>query len=161
MSISHSFNLATPLSVAEVADVLDDVARGARLFDSTTAAADLLTDGVVTRYGTWIRVFAPNPRPWNPLVTDLHITPTVSVAFRLDKTTDLSGQEDDVVRVVAGLLDRVPGDAVLQYHYEVVWLLRRGGLLSLNERDDLWPPDRLALVPHPFTRETHVFSDED
>ncbi|MFD9062449.1 SitI3 family protein [Kitasatospora purpeofusca] len=161
MSISHSFNLATPLSVAEVADVLDDVARGAGLFDSTTAAADLLTDGVVTGYGTWIRVFAPNPRPWNPLVTDLRITPTVSVAFQLDKTTDLSGQEDDVVRVVAGLLDRVPGDAVLQYHYEVVWLLRRGGRLSLNERDDLWPPDRLAVAPRPFTRETHVFSDED
>ncbi|MFF2952765.1 SitI3 family protein [Kitasatospora sp. NPDC057965] len=161
MSISHGFNLATSMSVTEVADTLNDVAQGGRLFDATTQAADLLSEGVATRFGTWIRVFSPNPRPWNPLVTDLRITPTVSVVFRLDKTTDLRGQEDDVVRLVSGLLERIPGDAVLQYHYETVWLLRRGDELSLNERDDLWPADRLAVVPRPFSRETHEFSDED
>ncbi|GAA1407209.1 hypothetical protein GCM10009639_55680 [Kitasatospora putterlickiae] len=161
MSVSHSFNLATPMSVAEVADTLNGVAQGVRLFDATTRAEGLLTEGVATRSGTWIRVFAPDPKPWNPLVADLHVTPTVSVVFRLDKTTDLSEQEDDVVRLVSGLLDRVPGDAVLQFHYEIIWLLRRDGGLSLNERDDLWTAERLAVVPRPFSRESHAFSDED
>ncbi|WP_052708713.1 SitI3 family protein [Streptomyces sp. NRRL S-495] len=161
MSISHSLNLATPMPAAEVARALNDIAQGVRLFDSTTMPEQLLTEGVDTRFGTWVRVFAANPKPWNPLITDLEVTPTVSVAFRLDKTDDLSGQEDDIVRLVSGLLTRLPGDAVLQYHYEVIWLLRRGGELSLNERDDLWTPARLAAVPQPYRRETHEFSEED
>ncbi|MFB8167872.1 SitI3 family protein [Kitasatospora purpeofusca] len=161
MSISHSFNLATPLPAAEVAGALDDIARGIELFDSTAKPEQLLTEGVDTGFGTRVRVFAAHPKPWNPLITDLGITPTVSVTFRLDKTDNLSGQEDDIVRLVSGLLTRLPGDAVLQYHYEVVWLLRRGGELSLDERDDLWTPARLAAVPQPYRRETHAFSEED
>ncbi|MBP0455937.1 hypothetical protein JFN87_00260 [Streptomyces bomunensis] len=38
----------------------------------------------------------------------------------------------------SGMLEQVPGDAVLHYRFEDVWLLRRGDELSLNERDALW-----------------------
>ena len=60
----------------------------------------------------------------------------------------------------AGLLARLRGDAVLQYHHEIVWLLRRGDDLSLNERDDLWPARRLTLMFHPYRRATHTFSED-
>ncbi|MFD7411416.1 SitI3 family protein [Kitasatospora purpeofusca] len=161
MSISHSFHLATPTPVAQVARALNGLAQGLGLFDSATRPERLLGEGVDTRSGTWVRVFAADPRPWNPLITDLAVVPTVSVAFRPDKTDDLSGQEDDIVRLVSGLLTRLPGDAVLQYHDEVVRLLRRGGERSLDERDDLWTPARPAAVPQPYRRETHAFSEED
>jgi hypothetical protein len=94
------------------------------------------------------------------VVTDLGITPSVRVAFVFDKEADLAGQEDDVIKVVAGLLQQVPGDAVLLYHDEIIWLLRRGDDLSLNERNDLWPPRRLAVVSQPYRRATRVFSEE-
>jgi hypothetical protein len=89
---------------------------------------------------------------------DLGFVPTVRVAFRLGKVTDMSAQQDDMIRLVSGLLDRVPGDAVLHYEYEYIWLLRRDGELSLNERSDIWPPQRLAAVHQPYRRATYAFS---
>jgi hypothetical protein len=50
-----------------------------------------------------------------------------------------------MIRLVSDLLDRIPGDAVLHFQYEQIWLLRRNDELSLNERSDIWPPQRLAL----------------
>jgi hypothetical protein len=43
--------------------------------------------------------------------------------------------------------------------YEVIWLLRLHGEVSLNERNDIWPPDRLALITPPFRRATHTLED--
>lgn len=62
--------------------------------------------------------------------------------------------------MASGLLGRVAGDAVLHFSFEDIWLLRRGGELSLNERGDLWPPQRLAVVNHSYRRATYAFSDE-
>ncbi|WP_042409208.1 SitI3 family protein [Streptacidiphilus carbonis] len=160
MAISHSLSLATPLPVAQVALAVREAGVSAGLLDASTDSADLLEDGVVTLSGTWIRVLEPTLQPWDPLITDLGITPTVRVAFRLDKTEDLTGQTDEIIRLVSQLLDRVPGDAVLQYLHETVWLLRRGDDLSLNEHDDLWPARRLALMTQPHRRATYTFSEE-
>jgi hypothetical protein len=86
-------------------------------------------------------------------------TLTVWVAFRLAKENGIGRQLDDVVRRTVELLDHVPGDAVLHFDYEVVWLVRRGGELSLNERDDIWTPTRLAAVgQRPHRRGTPAFS---
>ncbi|WP_419503923.1 SitI3 family protein [Lentzea aerocolonigenes] len=47
----------------------------------------------------------------------------------------------------------------LHFGYEVVWLVRRGGELSLNERDDIWTPPRPAAVgSRPHRRGTPAFS---
>lgn len=160
MAISHSFSVATPMRPEEVARELTDIGAAGGLFADIVTPGSLLDEGAVSEHGTWIRVVGTRPQPWSPLVTDLGIAPNVRVAFVFDKTSDLSGQEDDVVRLVAGLLEHVSGDAVLEYHDEIIWLLRRGDDLSLNERGDLWPPHRLALVRQPYRRATHVFSEE-
>ncbi|MFB7126463.1 SitI3 family protein [Kitasatospora sp. NPDC056273] len=88
-------------------------------------------------------------------------TPTVSVAFRLGKDTDPSGQQDDMTRLADALLARVPGDAVLHLDYEDVWMVRQDGQLTLSERSDVWPPNRLAAISEPYRRQTHEFVYED
>jgi hypothetical protein len=113
-----------------------------------------------SRFDTRIQVVDANPRPWNAVIEDLGFTPTVRVEFRLDKFTDMSDQKDDMIRLVSDLLDRVPGDAVLHFQYEQIWLLRRDGDLSLNERGDIWPPQRLAMVSQPYRRATYAFNQE-
>jgi hypothetical protein len=153
VSVSHSFSMSTPSPVEEIAREVDDLARSIDLFDAPVTPERLLDeDGVLTRRGMWIRVLKTNPRPYDPLITDLGITPTVRVAFMLDKTTSLSEQEDDIIHLVALLLDRVPGDAVLQYHYEIIWLLRHGDDLTLNDREEkvMWPQHRLSHLRQPF-----------
>ena len=100
------------------------------------------------------------PRPWNAVITDLGFIPTVLVVFRLSKENGATPQQDDMLRLVSGLLDRVSGDAVLHLDYEHIWLLRHGGDLSLNERDDLGTPHRLAALSQRYRRTTHTFSEE-
>ncbi len=139
MAISYSLGLATPLAEAEVAHELNEVAQSAGLFDALVSPEVVLAEGVATRRGMWNQVFEEKPQPWNPVVADLGITPSVSVMFTINRDTEIPEQQDDMVRLVAGLLDRVPGDMVLHFQYEVIWLLRRDGGLDLHERDDLWP----------------------
>ncbi len=160
MAISFSLNLATPSPAAQVARELHDIARAFGLFDASVTPERVLDEGAATVLGTWIRVREAKPRPWNPVVNDLGFTPTVSIAFRLGKRDELDHQQDDMIRMVSRLLDRVPGDAVLHLDFEHIWLLRRGGDLSLNERDDLWPPHRLAALSQRYRRATHTFSEE-
>jgi hypothetical protein len=163
MAISYSLEVAAPLSVTQVADELNDAAHTVGLFDASVVAGQLVDGGVVTVHGTWTHVFEKRPRPvpWPcPVAADLAFTPTMTVTFRFDKFRSLSDQGDDMARLVSSLLERVPGDAVLHFQYEDIWLLRRGDDLSLNERDDLWPQHRLAVISQPYRRATHRFSDK-
>ncbi|MFF1903818.1 SitI3 family protein [Kitasatospora sp. NPDC058218] len=158
MAIAYSLDLVTPLTASEVARKLDEIARPQGLFGAEEDAGTLIGDGAVTVHGTWVRVVATKAIPWgDPLIGGRPFGATVSVAFRLDKDTDISGQQDDTVRLTLGLLGQVTGDAVLHLDYEDVWLVRQGGALSLSERSDLWPAQRLAAVPQPYRRETQDF----
>jgi hypothetical protein len=157
MAIEYDFDMATTSSVAHAADVLCECGGALGLFDTAVARESILDQGVTTGLGLWIKVIEANPRPWNAVKADLGFTPTVWVAFRLDKLGDMSAQEDDMARLVYGLLERIPGDAVLHFQYEEIWLLRRDGDLSLNEQDVLWPPQRLAAVRQPYRRATYAF----
>ncbi len=159
MAISYDLDMATPLTAAQVARELYDAAQSIGLFDVSITAERVLNEGAVTGLGTWIRVYEPRPQPWNSVITDLGFTPTASVAFRLNKEGDISHQQDDMIRLVSGLLDRVDGDAVLQ-GLDNIWLLRRGDDLSVSERADLWPPHRLAALSRPYRRATHTFSEK-
>lgn len=160
MALSYSFSMAAPIPADRVARELTEAARAAGLFDVLVTPELVLVEGAVTRRGMLTRVREERPQPWNPVVADLGFTPTASVAFALDKESEIPDQQDDMVTMVSGLLDRVPGDAVLHFQYETIWLLRRDGDLTLHERDDLWPARRLALVAQPFRRATHVFAEE-
>ncbi|MFJ6384115.1 SitI3 family protein [Kitasatospora sp. NPDC092039] len=162
MAISYSLELVTPWTTAQVAQKLADVAPSVRLFDTPATVDALVGDGAVTAYGTWVRVTPRKPTPWgDPQIGGRVFTPTVSVAFRLGKDTDASGQQDDMARLADALLAQVPGDAVLHLDYEDVWLVRQDGELSLSERSDFWPPNRLAAVSGPYRRQSHEFVDEE
>lgn len=153
MALSYSLDIATTLPADQVARRLP------ALPGDPEVALGRLLDGVAVADGTWVRVGRTAPRPWSVVESDLGFTPTVWVVFRLAKTDDLTRQLDDVVRRTVALLDEVPGDAVLHFDHEVVWLLRRDGVLSLNDRDDLWTPTRLAAVgQRPHRRGTPAFS---
>lgn len=160
MAISYSFNIATRSTTAQVARALYDVSQASELLGERFTPESLTTDGAVTEAGTWLRVFDAKPRSWDPVVSDLGFTPAVSVMFQLDKDSETTSQQDDMIRLVSGLLDSLPGDAVLHFQYETIWLLRRAGDLSLNEREDLWSPHRLALMSQPYHRATYHFAEE-
>jgi hypothetical protein len=160
MAISYDFVISTRSTAAQVATALHGLARLGGLLSPPVTPESLITDGAVTAAGTWLHVREPKRQPWNPVVTDLGFTPTVSGSFRLDKDSDSSGQQDDMVRLVSGLLSQFRGDAVLHFQYETIWLLRRAGDLSLNDRDELWPPQRLALMSQPYRRATYHFAEE-
>ena len=141
MAISYSLDIAADKTVVQVAWHLYDVARSAGVFDASVTPEALLEDG--------------------PVSEDLGFPPTVSGRCRLDgRRGESTDQQDDMIRVTTGLLGRVAGDAVLHFQFEDIWLLRRGAELSLNERDDLWPSERLAMVSQPSHRATHTFSEE-
>ncbi|MGG2463192.1 SitI3 family protein [Streptomyces sp. RGM 3693] len=162
MAISYSLDIAAEKTVVQVAWHLCDVARSTGTFDASVTPEALLEEGAVTGSGMWISVGEDRPMPWgHPVTLDLGFTPTASVRFRLDgRRGEPSDQQDEMIRLTSGLLGRVTGDAVLHFQFEDIWLLRRGAELSLNERDDLWPPARLAVVSQPYRRATHAFSEE-
>ena len=159
MAITFSLDIATPAPAVEVARAVHEAGRLTGLFDEAVTPERILDEGAATRFGTWIRVVETTPRPYHPVVTDLGFTPTVSVAFQLDKENRIADQQDDVVRLTSGLLGRVPGDAVLHRELETIWLLRRGGELTVSEQGDIWPPQRLAALGLPYRRLTHTFAD--
>jgi hypothetical protein len=164
MAISYDLDMATPMAASEVAGALCDVGRSVGLFGAAATAEAVLGDGVVTTGGTWIRAGEPRldgmPRSWDPVVGDLGIMTTVWAFFRLGKGSPLLDQQDDMIRLVDGLLRRVRGDAVLHFQSEQIWLLRRGGELSLSDDDAVWRPHRLAAVAQPYRRAPLAFSDE-
>lgn len=156
MAIEYDLDIGTSISAAQAAGQLAD--SGQQLGLLSSSAAELVGEGSVTVHGTWIRVADIVPRRLGGTVRDaLGFTPTVGVVFRYDKFRDFAPQDEDMVRLTVALLDRVPGDAVLHWQYESIWLVRRDGELSLNEASDIWPPDRLALVPPPYRRATYAF----
>ena len=155
MALDYNVQIATPLSPAQVAHELLEVARPLKLFDASVTSERLIEDGAVTNLQTWIKVNRRRPQPWAPVITDLGITPTVGIGFQLYKHDKIAEQQDDMVRMASGLLERVSGDALLS-GMEQIWLLRRDGDLSVNETDDIWPPNRLAAIHQPYRRATHT-----
>ncbi|SDM25714.1 SitI3 family protein [Allokutzneria albata] len=157
MAISYRLQIATPMPSVEVARVLRDADLQTGLLDDAVPVEQILDEGVLSERGTWVRVTESKPKQWDPVVADLGFTPTASVTFRMGHSHPVHEQQDDMIALTAEVLNRVPGDAVLHFQFEVIWLLRRDGQLTLNERDDIWPPHRLALVDIPYRRETHAF----
>ncbi|MEU4249561.1 SitI3 family protein [Amycolatopsis sp. NPDC026612] len=159
MAISYDLEMGTSSSLEQVALALLDVGRPLGLFEEAVTPAQLTRDGAVTPLRTWIRVYERTPAPWAPVVTDFGITPTVAIGFGIHKHDKIPEQQDDLVRLSAGLLDRITGDALLS-GMDTLWLMRRGGELILNARDDIWPERRLAVVHQPYRREALAFSEE-
>jgi hypothetical protein len=160
MAISYNLDMATPSPASQVARELRDAAWAIGLFDASVTPEQVLDEGAATGLGTRIVVYEPRPRPWNAVITDLGFTPVVSVGFVLYTESKISDQQDDMIRLISSLLDRVSGDAVLHKDFEQIWLLRRGTDLSVSEQADLWPAHRLAALSQHYRRATHTFSEE-
>jgi len=86
------------------------------------------------------------------LKEELDIQPQITILFRLDKQ-DPEAQKKVMLRAMIELITQFPGDAVLLFNGEVVWLLRTQGQLMLNSSMGLWTPEYLALVSLPYTME--------
>lgn len=159
MSLSYDFELATPAPADAVArDVLSTVEE-ADLIASGHTADELTGPGIELLSGTTVQVGHANPTPIDPVVTDLGLSPTVFVEFRLEKS-EVERQDDEMVRVVDALLHKVSGDAVLTFGGDVILLVRRNGALTVTDDDEFWPPARLALLGHHHTRGPLKFADE-
>jgi hypothetical protein len=157
VAIDYRFVLGTPEPDGRVAGRVADAAHAVGLLDDAATAADLLA-GTVTTRGTGIRVRATSA-PLREVVADTFgFVATITVAFRPGHADPHHVQEDDVVRLVAALLDQVPGDAVLYRDSDgAVWLLRRNGELSVHTSSEIWTPGRLALLTPPYRREAREF----
>lgn len=158
MAIEFTFEISTPMPAAEVSAALTSTAHDFGLLEQQVTPQQVL-EGVVATTGTWIRVREQKPEPWQTIPAALGFSPTVAVRFRLDKEADIPHQQDVIVRLTAALLRDVPGDAVLHREMETAWLVRKGNDTTLNERDDLWTLERLALIPSPYRRATTDLDD--
>ncbi|WP_410563073.1 SitI3 family protein [Amycolatopsis sp. cmx-4-61] len=158
MAISYDLEIATSSSLEQVARALLDVARPLELFEDSVTPEQVVRDGAATALRTWVRVYERSSAPWSPLVTDFGITPTVAIGFSIYKHDRIPEQQDDLVRLSAGLLAGIAGDAMLS-GLDTIWLMRRGDQLIVNERDDIWSEHRLAALPQPYRHEVLAFSE--
>lgn len=147
MAIEYGLELGAPATAPDVADRLADLAVSAGLTTATTRF-----DGEGPRLPSGLLVAARSVRPLpfpDPVEEAFGITPTVHVLFRFDKFADFARQRHDMITLVTGVLTV---DAILTFAGEIVWLIRRAGVLTVSSRDDLWPADLLALLPPPYER---------
>lgn len=79
------------------------------------------------------------------LVEELGIEASVIILFRLNDE-DREAQKYGLLQATIALLQRIPGDALLLFNGEVVWLFRKEGILTLNSGMELWTPTYLSLV---------------
>lgn len=158
MTISYRLEIATTFPAVDVANRLLELAGLDGALDLSAETHELL-EGKGVKLGTWLRIMDTRPEPFNPVVEDLGVNPTVSVSFRLGKEYAAHLQQDNMIRMVSELLSELAGDAVLHLHFERIWLLRRGGELTLSDDDAVWTPLRLSMVPPPYHRAALVFAE--
>lgn len=130
---------------------LDAPAAGLRSVVSSTLGVSTVDDRdeewMFFECGLQVRIHEIPVGDWT-VAEDVGIEPRSVVRFVLTKHKDLNAQQVNVLRVALCLLAAVPGDAVLLFNGETVWLLRRPDQLILHSQ--LWNEERLALVPGPY-----------
>ncbi|MBB2498695.1 SitI3 family protein [Amycolatopsis echigonensis] len=156
MSLDYSLGLTTHLAPEEVAEEVVRAGQSLGILEESITAQRLLVWSTTTRR-TWLQVSPARPQPWHPPVSELGaITPTVQILFELDKNDHVAEQQEDLIRLTAALLERIPGDAVFS-NLDVLWLVRKNGTLDVHEDNGFWTPERLALLPQPSTRRSHQY----
>ncbi|WP_225727123.1 MULTISPECIES: SitI3 family protein [unclassified Nocardia] len=160
MALDYVFKIATQTSVDEFSNTLIDITKALDILDTESNTEALQSDGIITHLGTWIRVGVATPSRWgDPVAEDFGFSPTLFARFRYGKNSPTSAQGDDLVKVVAGLLGRVAGDALLYLEgSEKLWLLRRDGDLRLSEDEAVWDAGRLSSIHMPYSRKNYFFS---
>ncbi|WP_037370691.1 SitI3 family protein [Amycolatopsis orientalis] len=156
MSLDYSLDLTTGLAPEEVAEEIVKTGRPLGILEESVTAQQLLAWSTTTRQ-TWLQVSPARPQPWHPPISELGaITPTVQLLFELNKNDQIAEQQNDLILLTAALLQRIRGDAVFS-NLDVVWLVRKNGTLDIHEDNDFWTPERIALLPRPYTRHSHRY----
>jgi hypothetical protein len=152
MAIDYSFDV-NGADAEQVAGTLKHAAAAARLVDHEAGEPGFGPAGNWLDSGLFVGAAAKAPLPFpDPVAEELGFETTVSVLFRLNSALDVEKQKHDMVRLVAAMLTELRGDAVLMFAGELVSLLRKGGQLTISNRDDFWAPDLRALLPQPYER---------
>jgi hypothetical protein len=148
VSIVYQLELRAPASPDAVVSALVETGAGAiEAHDGTKGAL---------RGGGWFDVDVAEHDPPHPVEAQFGFAPTIKGYFGLAKFGDFDAQETDVLRLALGVLARIPGDALLHFAHDEVWLLRRGGKLIVNA--SLWKPQQLTLLlSHPHERRSLAF----
>nr|CTQ92314.1 hypothetical protein [Kibdelosporangium sp. MJ126-NF4] len=100
------------------------------------------------RSGGYFDVDVSEYDPPDPIEDQFGFAPTVEIYFEIKKFADFDAQETDVLGLSLGVLDRIPGDALLNYQFIELWMLRKDGKLTIN--DELWKPKYRALIKQPY-----------
>ena len=150
MATEYSFKL-NGADTEQVSHLVKHAVTAADLVDK--AAENSGNSGNILASGLLVGVTTRSPLPFpDPVEEELGFAPTVNVVFRFNTAADVQQQRRDMVSLVSTLLTGTPGDAVLMFAGEVVWLLRKGGQLTISNRDDFWTPDIVELLPRPYER---------
>jgi hypothetical protein len=100
------------------------------------------------RSGGYFDVDLAEYDPPDPIEDQFGFAPTVQVYFGLSRSAGFDAQEADVLRLSLGVLDRIQGDALLNFQFIELWMLRKDGKLTIN--DELWKPEYRALIKQPY-----------
>ena len=147
MSITYKLELGAPVAPSAVLGAMVDAGQG--ILDKFDGNKGTL------RGGGWFDIDVADYDPPDPVETEFGFAPTIEVYFGLNKAGDFEAQETDVLKLALGVLARIPGDALLHLEHDDVWLLRRGGRLTVN--DSLWKPNQLALLTQSYERSVLSF----
>lgn len=155
MAISYGLGLSTDLSVEQFAREMTLIGQRLGLYPPDLEPEQLAGGGATTTRNSWSRIRPTPPEPWQPEITELGITTRVRMVFRLDTDDQLLEQEHDFIALVGQILAHIPGDAIMS-GLDVLWLVRKNGVIDVNEADDFWTPERVALLPQPCNRRTYT-----
>jgi hypothetical protein len=158
MALSFAFLIDTTASVHDVSATVSQVASAARLVGRSSDSFE--GNGSTLESGVLVQVGPKTPSPFNPVQDNFGFTPNVLITFRLSNVEDSARQQDDMVRIVAGAFDRIDGDAILHFQYDLVWLLRRHGQITICDRDTIWTQRRIEILGRPHERGNPAFTDE-
>lgn len=163
MSLIFSFEIGSPATAELVASAFVELAASQGVIPEDTTVDRLTGEGVATRHQLWCRLGEqqPSPFPWpRPVEESFGVVATCWVTFQPSPSLgSVRLQQDEMVWLVAGVLARLPGDAVLHWDSEMAWLVRKGGRLVVSDRDDIWTAERLAMLPRPYERAALAFAD--
>jgi hypothetical protein len=139
MALEYRLRIATSLEPSQVLRSLS------LLHSLETRSGQLSGPGVIA-----IQVSPVSERGSSVIRDAFGFSPTVDITFRLEKLENLDAGVRTVIRATLELLRETAGEVVMLFNGEDVVLLRKDGLLVLNNAWDFWSQARLAQVTLPY-----------
>jgi hypothetical protein len=156
MATNFNLDLGSPATAEQLAATVVRLAVARAVAPEGTTATELLGDGIVTRNHLRCRAGRqkPSSSPWpRPIEESFGVVGACWLVFTLDPGRgSVTVQQDEVVWLTSAVLAHLPGDAVLHWESELAWLVRKDGETVVNDREDIWTPERLAMLPGSYRR---------